>query len=130
MSWIDNLRAQGDHATRVRTDLEYFSQYLKIRPKIGPLAPLVFNPAQIELHRRIEEQRARTGRVRVVILKARQLGISTYIAARLYHHTINAPGLRTIIVGHERRASSNLFQLVKRFHDHLTDELKPSVGTS
>jgi hypothetical protein len=108
MSWIDALRAEGDHATRIRTDLEYFSQHLKIRPKIGPLAPLVFNPAQLELHRRIEEQRAKTGRVRVVILKARQLGISTYIAARLYHRTINTQGSRCLIVGHEKRASSNL----------------------
>jgi hypothetical protein len=130
MTWLDQLRAEGDRATRLRTDLEYFAQYLKIRQKIGPLVPLVLNPAQLELHRRIEEQRAKTDRVRVVILKARQLGISTYIAARLYHRTINTPGLRTIIVGHERRASSNLFQLVKRFHDHLPDELKPSVGTS
>jgi hypothetical protein len=30
--------------------------------------------------------------------------------------TINNPGLRTIILGHEKRASSNLFQIVKRFH--------------
>jgi hypothetical protein len=130
MSWIDALRAEGDHATRIKADLEYFSQFLKIRPKIGPLAPLVFNPAQLELHRLIEEQRAKTGRVRVAILKARQLGISTYIAARLYHRTINTQGSRCLIVGHEKRASSNLFQLVKRFHDHLPDDLRPSIGTS
>jgi hypothetical protein len=37
---------------------------------------------------------------------------------------------RCIIIGHERRASSNLFQMVKRFHDHLPDELRPSVGAS
>jgi hypothetical protein len=53
-------------------------------------------------------QKAETGRVRVIILKARQLGVSTYVAARLFHRTIFNPGLRTIIVGHERRASSIL----------------------
>src|SRR5215469_4211355 len=68
--------------------------------------------------------------IRAIILKARQLGVSTYVAARLYHRTIHSPGLRAIILGHERRASSNLFQIVKRFHDNLGDELKPSVGTS
>jgi hypothetical protein len=130
MTWLDDLYSAGDHATRLKHDLEYFSQYLRIRPKVGSLAPFKLNAAQRELHRRIEEQRAKTGRVRVIVLKARQLGVSTYVASRLYHKTINSPGLRTIIIGHEKRASTNLFQLVKRFHDHLPDDLRPSIGTS
>src|SRR5262249_27803158 len=89
-----------------------------------------FNPAQRKLHELIEDQRKRTGRVRVVILKARQLGVSTYVAARLYHKTIHNPGLRTIIIGHEKRSSSNLFQIVKRYHDLVPDDIKPQTGTS
>ena len=130
MSWIDALQSAGDHATRIKHDLPYFSQYLKIRPKVGSLAPFTLNTAQLKLHQLIEDQRVRTGRVRVIVLKARQLGVSTYVAARLYHKTINSPGLRTIIIGHEKRASNNLFQLVKRFHDHLPDDLRPSIGVS
>jgi hypothetical protein len=130
LTWIDDLAAAGDHATRVKGDLEYFSQYLKIRPKVGSLAPFTLNAAQLELHRIIEEQRAKTGRVRVVVLKARQLGVSTYVAARFYHRTVNAPGLRTIILGHKVDASRNLFGIVKRFHDHLPDDMRPSIGVS
>src|SRR5215831_8377300 len=130
MQWLSELRSIGDHATRSRADLEYFSRFLQIRPKVGPLVPLALNAAQLRLHRVIEEQRAKTGRVRVIVLKARQLGVSTYTAARFYFNTINSPGVRTLIVGHEKRASSNLFQLVKRFHDHLPDDLRPSTGTS
>src|SRR5436190_10343820 len=118
MSWIEALRKAGDHAVRLDTDLEYFAtNLLKIRPKAGALAPFIFNPGQRELHRIIEEQRSRAGRVRVIVLKARQLGISTYIAARYYKRTTSNPGLRTI--GHERPASKNLFQIVKRFHEHM-----------
>jgi hypothetical protein len=69
--------------------------------------PIIFNEAQHRLHTIIEKQKAETGRVRVIILKARQLGVSTYVAARLFHRTIFNPGLRRIIVGHERRASSD-----------------------
>ena len=68
--------------------------------------------------------------MRAIILKARQLGVSTYVAARFYRATTASPGLKTIIIGHERRASSNLFQIVKRLHDGLPDDLRPSVGTS
>jgi hypothetical protein len=131
MNWIAELRSEGDRATRLSTDLEYFcAEMLKIRPKAGSLAPFLFNPAQRELHRRIEAQKAKTGRVRVIVLKARQLGISTYFAARFYKATTAAPGLRTAIIGHERAASRNLFQLVKRFHDNVPAEHKQSVGTS
>jgi hypothetical protein len=130
MTWIDDLQSAGDHATKVKGDLPYFSQYLKIRPKVGSLAPFTLNAAQLELHRIIEEQRAKTGRVRVVVLKARQLGVSTYVASRFYHRTVSHPGLRTIIVAHKVDASRNLFQIVKRFHDHLPDDLRPSIAVS
>ena len=109
----------------------YFAAHaLKLRPKAGPLESFVFNPAQLRLHEIAEKQKRETGRVRLIVLKARQLGISTYIAARFFHKTINNPGQRTIIIGHERRASSNLFEIVKRFHANMSDNLRPSIGVS
>jgi len=48
MDWIEQLKGDGDHAVRLKTDLLYFSQHLKIRPKSGRLAPLIFNPAQLK----------------------------------------------------------------------------------
>jgi hypothetical protein len=128
---LDELRAEADHAIRLSGDLEYFAEHnLFIRPKAGALAPFLFNPAQRELHRQLEEQKERTGKVRAIVLKARQMGISTYIAARFYNRTISNPGLRTIIIAHEKPASNNLFKLVKRFHDNMPDDSRPSVGVS
>jgi hypothetical protein len=130
-TWISELRDDLDHAERLETNLAYFAeQNLKIRPKAGALVPFVFNTAQAELHRRIEEQRAKTGRVRAIVLKARQMGISSYVAARFFRQTIANPGLRCAILGHERAASRNLFGMVKRFYDHLPEGQKPSLGTS
>jgi hypothetical protein len=131
LSWLESVISEGAHTSRLRSDLPYFAEHsLKLRPKAGPLEPFLLNPAQAKLHQIIEEQKAKTGKVRVIVLKARQLGVSTYAAARLYHRTINNHGLRCIIIGHEKRASSNLFQIVKRYHDHLPDSIRPSVGTS
>jgi hypothetical protein len=103
---------------------------IKDPPQGGGLLPFAFNAAQRELHRRLEEQKAKTGSVRAIVLKARRMGISTYIAARYYKHTVGNAGLRTIIIGHEKRASTNLFQLVKRFHEHMPEDLRPATGTS
>jgi hypothetical protein len=128
--WLAGVSERLDRDERL-SDLPSFARdCLKIRPKAGGIVPFVFNAAQMELHRRLEEQKRRTGRVRAVVLKARQTGISTYTAARFYHQTIRKPGTRTLIVGHEKRASTNLFQLVKRFHDLMPEDLKPSTGTS
>jgi hypothetical protein len=129
--WLDAVLEEGTHAARLRADLPYFAERaLKLRPKAGPLEPFGFNAAQLKLHEIAEKQKRETGRVRLIVLKARQLGMSTYVAARLYHRTINNPGLRTIIIGHKRRASSNLFDIVKRFHDNMPEDLRPSIGTS
>jgi hypothetical protein len=128
-NWLDDMLAEGQHSTRLRADLRYFCEHaLKLRPKSGPLEPFLFNPAQRNLHEIIEAQKAKTGRV--IILKARQLGVSTSVAGRLYHHTINNPGVRTIIIGHERRASTNLFEMVKRFHESMPEAIRPPVSTS
>ena len=60
-SWLDLLSKESERATRLRTDLPYFTENrLKLRPKAGWLAPFIFNPAQLELHRRIEEQKPRS----------------------------------------------------------------------
>src|SRR5262245_48201026 len=131
MSWIDAIRGDIEHAERIQGDLEYFAEnMLKIRPKAGGLVPFKFNPVQQKLHAIIEEQRAKTGMVRIVVLKARQEGVSTYVAGRYYHKTIRIPGYLTAIVAHEKPAVRNLFGLVKRMHDHMPDEMRPVTGAS
>jgi hypothetical protein len=131
MEWVDQLVSDLDRSARLSTDLEFFAaELLKIRPKAGGLAPFIFNPAQRELHRIIEEQKAKTGRVRVIVLKARQMGISSYVAARYYRGTTKNPGFRTAIIAHEKPAIKNLFALVKRFHEHMPDDQRQSTGVS
>lgn len=130
MDW-DKIAAVSEHEVKLLSDLEYFAaQVLKIRPKSGGLVPFIFNPVQRKLHRIIEEQRALTGTVRIVVLKARQEGVSTYVAGRYYHKTIKKPGFLTAIVAHEKPAVRNLFGLVKRMHDHVPEELRPETGAS
>lgn len=102
----------------------------RMAAQIGALTPMTLNPPQLKLHQIIEEQRAKTGRVRILVLKARQLGISTYVASRFFWRVTKEPGLRCYIVGHEKRASSNLFQIVKRFYEHLPPELQPITSAS
>src|SRR3546814_19372346 len=62
---------------RLKDDLPHYAACcLSIRSKAGKLQPLVLNAVQRYIHERLEAQRAATGRVRALILKARQPGSS------------------------------------------------------
>lgn len=101
---------------------------LKIRTKLGKIAPLDFNEVQQLIHCALEEQRQRTGWVRALILKARQPGCSTYIAGRFYHKSSTRPGINTYILAHEQGASNNLFGIVDRFQRN--NPIAPHIGVA
>jgi hypothetical protein len=78
----------------------------------------------------LEEQKKRTGKVRAMVLKGRQQGISTYIGARFYHATSWTLGIRCFILTHEQEATDNLFGMVERFHENCPDLVRPITGAS
>ncbi len=84
---------------------------LKIRGRNGVLVPLRPNPAQ----RAFERRRGSAN----VVLKARQMGLSTWIAGRFFLKTILQPGTLTLQVAHTQEAAQDLFQMVRRFHAEL-----------
>ena len=71
----------------VKDFLHYAPHALKIRSKDGQIVPFVINAAQTVVHSMLEDQIKRTGKVRALILKGRQQGMSTYIGARFYWKT-------------------------------------------
>jgi hypothetical protein len=116
---------------RLRDDLPRFAaRCLKIRTKASAIEPLVLNRAQRYVHARLEEQRAATGRVRAILLKARQQGFSTYIGARFYHRVTHQRGARCFIITHEQEATDTLFGMVARYHAHNNPLVKPSTGAA
>lgn len=116
---------------RLRDDYpHYAAKCLRIRAKDGSIEPFVLNKAQLYLHGQLEAQRERTGKVRALVLKGRQQGISTYIGGRFYHRTTHRKGLRCFILTHEQDATNNLFGMVERYHEHCPALVKPSTGAA
>lgn len=115
---------------RLQKELQFYSRNaLYIKPKVGPLEPFVFNSAQEYLHAKIEEQKKRIGKVRVLIVKGRQQGCSTYVAARYYHKVTTTEGQSVFILSHESGTTGKLFSMVSRFHEHSPEPLKPEIDT-
>lgn len=105
----------------------YSSTCLRIRPKEGELVPFVMNRAQRYLHERAEAQLARTGMVRLLGLKGRQQGFSTYVQGRAYHRTSWRRGFRAFILTHHDEATQNLFGIAKRFHENCPAFVQPTT---
>lgn len=108
----------------------YFEVCLQIRTKDQGLQPLKLNASQRVAHEAIEKQRAETGKVRALILKGRQQGISTYVGARFYRAVSTATGQLAFIITHEDQATQNLFAMTKRYHENNLPDTKPQTSTA
>ena len=125
---------------RLRSDYRFYAEHcLKIRLKkaitvgdgeITKIAPFLFNRAQSHANALMDVQKYETGRVRVLLLKGRQQGMSTLIGGRYYHLTTHNKGIKTFILTHLEDATNNLFAMVKRFHELNLPEMKPHTKYS
>lgn len=116
---------------RLRDDFRFYApRVLKIRTKKGKIEPFHLNWAQEQLQQVIDDQLDTTGMVRVVILKARQLGLSTHVGGRLYQKTSQNHAQKTIVMTHKTDSTKALFDMTKRFHAHCPEAVKPSTKYS
>lgn len=89
---------------------------LLVRTREGWTAPLKANAAQRAFERRRGE--------RNIVLKARQMGLTTWAAARFFLKTVTRPGTLTLEVAHTQEAAEEIFRIVHRFLDWLPEELR------
>ncbi len=111
--------------------VDFAYQILRIRPKAAAI-PVRFylNLEQRYLLFCLETQMRELGRVRLNILKSRQFGGSTLVAAWLYWMTIKTPGFLTFILSHEDKSTRSLFDMVELFFNESPADFRPSVDRS
>jgi hypothetical protein len=117
---LDSLLEWGRHFDDLRGE-EKVSQmlareFLRIRDRDGKESKLIANPAQAEF----ERTRGRHN----IIVKARQMGITTWIAGRFFLKTITHAGTLTVQVAHTREAAHGIFRMVQRFWECLPEPLR------
>ena len=89
---------------------------LRVRGRDGVIRPLQANAVQ----RAFERDRGQ----RNIVLKARQMGVTTWVAARFFLKTITARGVLTVQVAHTREAAEGIFRMVQRFWECLPAGLR------
>jgi hypothetical protein len=92
------------------------TRLLKVRTRAGSTAPLRANAAQ----RAFEEKHGEKN----IVLKARQMGLTTWAAARFFLRTITRPGTLTLQVAHTQESAEEIFRIVHRFVEWLPEDLQ------
>jgi hypothetical protein len=108
----------------------FAARHLRIKDKSGTFRPLILNRAQLYVHALAEKQVTLRGYVRMIVLKGRQMGLSTMIGGRGYKKVIRSTGQSAYILAHELTATNNLFAMVKRYHDNMPPMMRPHTRRS
>ncbi len=86
---------------------------LRVRDREGAERFLRANPAQVAF----EQHRGQ----RNIILKARQMGVTTWIAGRFFLKTVMNPGTLTVMVAQTQESAEGIFRMVQRFWECLEE---------
>jgi hypothetical protein len=91
-------------------------QLLRIRDRSGKVSALNANPVQA----RFECERGRQN----IVVKARQMGITTWVAGRFFLKTVTVRGVLTVQVAQTRDAAEGIFRMVQRFWECLPENMR------
>ncbi len=91
---------------------------LRIRNRLGTCIPLTANKAQ-------QQYQINRGNKNIV-LKARQMGVTSWIAGQFFLRTLLRPGTVTLQVAHTQESAEAIFRIVHRFLSQLPPEWSES----
>ena len=103
---------------RCRSDFLHFCRHLKIVNKSGKLIRFTPNAAQLRYLDTVGKNPW------LYVLKARQLGLTTVIAAHNFWQALLSPNYRVLVMAHTHEASENIFRIYRRFYENLPKALK------
>lgn len=111
---------------KLQNDSEwYIESFLKIKDKTATIVPFVLNNAQRIVMEQIKKDIKNKRPRRYIVLKARQMGLSTLFEGLIFQDTSTKENKNSLIIAHEEQASSNLFQMSKLYYENLPELIRP-----
>ena len=107
----------------------FIEMYCRIKDRNGRFCAFEINDAQIEFYKELCEQKRKGQPMRVDILKARQLGFSTFIASVIFVLTILVPNQTACIIADTAEHATNLFNKYKFYYANMPDFIKKKLPT-
>lgn len=94
------------------------------------MVPLVYNKAQRYLYHVVQQMRLDHLPVRILALKARQVGISTGISSLVYHHAATRFNVNALVASHDMDSTDHIFRMYRLFYDKTDDAFRPMTRYS
>lgn len=116
--------AKYDHEY-LREHREWFRENcLKIVTKEHGLQPLRLNHTQRVVATKIQELRKKGIPPRIIVLKSRQVGISTFAESEGFADCLLNPYRSALVIADSEKHAKGLFRMTRRFNRFLPDELR------
>lgn len=115
------------HASREREKAEsvfahdfraFCRESLTVQTKQGELIAGDWGPAEVKLNAALDKQREQGRPGRVVVLKARQVYLSTGSAKRIFRETAFVDNQLALVVAHDDDSAKKIFEYYKRFQQY------------
>lgn len=112
----------------IRNDFyRYCDNNLWIRSKSGEMIKFIPNKPQRALIDYVIWCLKNNLPIRAIILKARQMGLSTAVEALAYWWNSTNQHQTGVIIGHEEKSARNLYRMFRRYYDNSNPIFKPNI---
>lgn len=105
----------------IKDPRQYLPAFCKIKTKELGIQPFVLKPVQEDLFNELDKNS------RVMIIKARQMGMSTAVCGYIYHKVVTTPGTNAVLIGYDRDATSTLLETMRLFWEMTPEEVRPTL---
>jgi hypothetical protein len=124
------IRQAAKRELSLRSYEEFAKNNIKIVDKTGNQVPFVHNDIQKKINDTVNRLRATGKPVRIIILKARQEGVSTNEQGRMIYNTTTKSNRTGLIVAHEQPATAKIFEKARYMYNNLPEGFKPLTRAS
>ena len=125
LALLKEIETRKRRAAALENDLLFFKEYIKIVNKNGEAVCFEPNAIQQQIDAKIEELTFQGKPARIIVLKARQEGVSTYTQAKILKKTATQENRNSLVVAHRDDSTSAIFDKAKYMYGNLPEEIKP-----
>lgn len=128
---MDDIKLTREQLLKIAAIKKDFYKFAKmnlyIKDKFSNIIPFIPNGPQMALIDYVLLCIVERRPVKVIILKARQMGFSTAVEALCYWWTSTNFNINSVIIGNDEKSSLNLYRMFRRYFDNTNILFKPSV---
>lgn len=128
---MDDIKLTREQLEKIKLIKQDFYKFAKmnlyIKDKFANIVPFVPNEPQRALIDYVLLCISERRPIKVIILKARQMGFSTAVEALCYWWTSTNFNINSVIIGNDEKSSLNLYRMFRRYFDNTNILFKPSV---